>query len=74
MSQEVPPLREIARFADPFAAQAARLALEGEGIPCALFDEAQAAYPGMGMIPVRLAVQEDLAEEAKAMLRERGWD
>jgi uncharacterized protein (UPF0371 family) len=64
-------LVEIGRYENQVRADLARLTLEREGIDVLLFDQAMHGYIGVGwLVPVRLMVLEEDAEEALRILVE----
>ena len=61
-------LAEAAAFSDPLAAEIARGRLASEGIEAVLFDQGLSSL-GLGtMAPVRLMVEEEDLETARALL------
>ena len=65
-------LVEAARFYTAFEGNIAKGALEAEGIPAVLFDEAM-NWGGvdLGVVPVRLMVDDEDLEEARAVLADQ---
>ena len=62
-------LVELARFYNSFEAGAARSLLESEGVDSFIFD-LEMSWEGMGgVIPIRLMVDDDDAEEARRILQ-----
>jgi len=62
----------VARFYNSFDAGAARSRLDAAGIPSFLFDT-EMSWEGLGgIIPIRLMVDDEDAEEARRLLDEPG--
>jgi hypothetical protein len=72
MSQRGDELITLATFIDLASAQVARIALEGEGIPCLVLDQNQAAHPIGALIGIRVQVLAEDKAAARAILKECG--
>ncbi|MCC5874785.1 MAG: DUF2007 domain-containing protein [Candidatus Sumerlaeia bacterium] len=66
------PIVTIATFMNHAHAQIARIALEGEDIPCNLADTNQGAYILGMLIGIRLQVFEEDADRARKVLQDAG--
>jgi len=66
-------LVELARYQTRVEADLARLTLERDGYDAVLFDAGMHGFLGAGsLMPVRLMVLNDEADEARAILKEDG--
>lgn len=63
-------LVELLRTTDHTEAHLIRGILQTNDIPCTVFDESAAGYPGMGLVPLRLMVPAGLLADARRLVRQ----